>query len=270
MDTRGSTYWCDDWYKDLDSATPWACHHRAELHCVFSPHTLLFIFYFPLLLAAVLMNISWPGSSVNSPGSSLHSLGRYQPGNRWFRKDVSARKPSREERTWVGKEAMALVWAAVSCPPPRRCCHCPFSLQGTASGPWWLHGLYGSRASSHTRAGPRSDTTARVPSCPPCAISCHSRLNEPCPRLTSRGSAALLRCTGAPLSVRQRHRGRTERGARSVGSPCPHPWHHRCVAWPVLPVPAPVPPSWRCPVTVRRQAWDWGREVRDNVGLQSL
>lgn len=153
---------------------------------------------------------------------------------------------------------------SLSLQPPRDC-----QRTVVAACPWWPHGLYGSRASSHTRAGPRSDTTARVPSCPPCAISCHSRLNEPCPRLTSRRSAALLRCTGAPLSVRQRHRGRTERGARSVGSLCPHPWHHRCVAWPVLPVPAPVPPSWRCPGTVPRQAWDWGREVRDNVGLQS-
>lgn len=105
---------------------------------------------------------------------------------------------------------------SLSLQPPRDC-----QRTVVAACPWWPHGLYSSRASSHTRAGPRSDTTARVPSCPPCAISCHSRLNEPCPRLTSRRSAALLRCTGAPLSVRQRHRGRTERGARSVGSLCP-------------------------------------------------
>lgn len=101
------------------------------------PFCLSFISF--LLLAAVLMNISWPGTSVNSPGSSLHSLGRYQPSSRGLRKDVSARKPSREERTWVGKEAMALVWADVLCPTPRWCCHHPFSPQGTASRPWWPH-----------------------------------------------------------------------------------------------------------------------------------
>lgn len=115
----GPTYYCDDWYKDLDSATPWACQCHAELPAsIMSSPPIPFCLSFisSLLLAAVLMNISWPGTSVNSPGSSLHSLGRYQRRSRWLRKDVCARKPSREQRTWVGKEAMALLWADVSCP----------------------------------------------------------------------------------------------------------------------------------------------------------
>lgn len=107
------------------------------------------------------------------------------------------------------------VVLSLSLQPPREC-----QQTVVAAGPWWPHGLYGCRASSHTRAGPRSDTTTRVLCCPPCAISCHSRLNEPCPRLTSRRSAALYRGSSQRQAVAPRpHRAWGRDRGQSVSPP---------------------------------------------------
>lgn len=149
---------------------------------------------------------------------------------------MSAKKPSQEERTWAGKKAMALVWTAVSCSPPLpgRAVTVPSGCEGLPAergGRLSVHGWPSwfpcilARVCSALPRWPRlpacSDTTARVPSCPPCAVGRRSRLNEPCPRLTSPWPCRCgLCCAGAPLSVRQqqRHRG--------MHRPWVRPWHH--------------------------------------------
>lgn len=197
------------------------------------PHPLLFIFYFLPSLGGCANEYFMAGNQREFP-RQLPALPRQvQPKSRCLRKDASARKPSREERARVGKQAASLVWAGVSCPPPRRCCHCLFSLRGTA-------GDRGGRTSvvaawplrfpcilSHAcRATLRHNNT-----CPLLSPVCH-QLPQPSERAVSpahlpplRRSAALYRGSSQRRAAAPRPHGArgTERGAGSVGSPCPHP-----------------------------------------------
>lgn len=126
------------------------------------PHPLLFIFYFLPSLGGCANEYFMAGNQREFP-RQLPALPRQvQPKSWWLRKDASARKPSREERARVGKEAVALVWAGVSCPPPRRCCHCLFNLRVTAWGPRWPH-VRGGRTAFTVPVHPRTRVQGHAP-----------------------------------------------------------------------------------------------------------
>lgn len=187
---------------------------------------------------------------------------------------MSAEKPSREERTWAGKEAMALASTAVSCPPRRRCRHCPFSLRGTcqrtAVGPW--RSTHGVLAHPHglAQAATLACALRHNCTCPLLSPVCHQppQLSERTVSPAHLPAALPLCCTGAPLSVRQRQR---HRGTHRAGvGPWHRPWHRAGIAWAALGSRASkLEVSRHSPQTCRQTAGVWVKEVGDDVAPQS-
>lgn len=246
--------------ENLDPATLWACLCHAEpLASIVSAPPILFTFYFSPSLHScaneyfmasnqrefprLLPGPSAPPATGTDPG--VGGLGRMcLP-----RSHLGRRGPGQGRKQWLWRRQLCRV------PLAGGAVTVPSACEGPASGPRW--GLGGPRTVSlRTRtASPRrprlpapSDTTARVPSCPPCAISRHSCLNEPCPRLTSPRPCrcavrGLLLASGSGNGTV----ARTERGSgRGTGRGTAQAL--RGLPW------APVHPSWRCPGTAPKPA----------------